>query len=97
MAIALLIARLLFIPVWIIGYPAWQGYHHESIWWLVFWIPFMALLAGYIDIMFAGMANPERQSFLDKLGGTVFVAAMKLLIFIPLGAISFFGAAALAG
>lgn len=97
MAIALIIARFLFIPVWIVIYPAWKGWHHETIWWLVIWIPAMALIAGWIDIAFASMANPERQSFGDKLAGTALLAVFKLVVFIPLGAASFFGAAAISG
>lgn len=97
MFFALMIARFLWIPVWIVIYPAWKGWHHESIWWLVIWIPVMALIAGWLDIEFASMANPERQSFGEKIAGAALLSVFKLLVFIPLGAISFFGAAALSG
>lgn len=94
-AVLYVAARFLFVPIFIVALPAWRGYHHEPVTWLLVWIPVMALLSAWIDTTFSASAGREKEAFVWEVAGVLMIAAMKLLIFIPVGAICFFGAALL--
>lgn len=94
-AVLFVVAKFLFVPLWIVALPAWRGYHHAPLTWLLIWIPVMALLSAWIDTSFSASAGREKESLAWEIAGVLMIAVMKLLIFIPLGAICFFGAALL--
>lgn len=93
--ILMVAARFLYFPIFLIVYPAVRGYNGAPIHWIIWWIPITAIISAAIDVEIAKVTSRERQGFLGTLGSILFVAALKLIVFVPVGAVSFFGAAAL--
>lgn len=95
-AIFLFLRPVIFL-VFSVGVPARYGWEHVPIVGLVIYVLVCSLSLTIAEVMLVDRMGKPRDNFGVAIMGTVFLWALKLMIFAPVAAVSYFGAAAIRG